>query len=457
MNELSPASKPPEIHRAEWVVPVSAPPLRSGAVLTCGGRVIAAGPFTAVRRDSPAGARVTDHGRAALFPALVNAHTHLELSALRGKIPFPQPCFREWIALLFGLRAGMGPESANEGLRSGEAELLSCGTGLCADTTNGGAVEHESSAGRNSGGPDNRSSGRTAAAEGSGDTGCGASAACGPAAARVERRVFLELLGFNLDSVAAAMPREFVTRSREAAQEGDTTLIPVPHSVYSVSPAIIAESKEWTRARGLPFSIHVAEHLDEIEFLQGGKGFCRELLEMVGRWDPSWTPPGKTPVEYLDCLGVLDSRTLLVHAVHMTETDWALAAKRDCTVVFCPRSNRNLGSGRPRIDKALSLGITCALGTDSLASNTDLSLFSEAAFTLDNYPSIDPQKVIEMITVNPAGSLGCKGDFGSIEPGAKAHMLAVDIQSGIDEPNLAEAIIQTGKEGAWKWVSSALS
>ncbi|MGO8945127.1 MAG: amidohydrolase family protein [Syntrophobacteraceae bacterium] len=426
MNELSPSQKPPEIHRAAWVVPVSAPPLRNGAVLTHRGRVVAAGPFADVRRDSPAGARLTDHGQAALFPALVNAHTHLELSALRGKIPFPQPCFREWIALLFGLRAGMGPESADEGLRSGEAELLSCGTGLCADTTNGWA-------------------------------GLGAFAGCGPATARLERRVFLELLGFNLDSVAAAIPREFVTRSREAAQEGDTTLIPVPHSVYSVSPPIIAESKEWTRARGLPFSIHVAEHLDEIEFLQGGKGFCRELLEMVGRWNPSWTPPGKTPVEYLDCLGVLDSRTLLVHAVHMTETDWALAAKRDCTVVFCPRSNLNLGSGRPQIEKALALGISCALGTDSLASNTDLSLFSEAAFTLDNYPSIDPQKVIEMITVNPAGSLGCKGDFGSIEPGAKAHMLAVEIQSGIDEPNLAEAIIQTGKEGAWKWVSSALS
>lgn len=438
MNELSPSPKPPEIHRAEWVVPVSASPLRNGAVLTHRGRVIEAGPFAAVRRDSPAGARLTDHGSAALFPALVNAHTHLELSALRGKIPFPQRCFREWIALLFVLRVGMGPQAVDDGLLCGEAELLSSGTGFCADMTNGWAVGHDSSAGPNTGGPDSRSSGRTATA-------------------RPERRIFLELLGFNLDSVEAAIPREFFTRSREAAKKEDTTLIPVPHSVYSVSPAIIAESKKWTRARGLPFSIHVAEHLDEIEFLQGGKGFCRELLERVGRWEPSWTPPGKTPIEYLDCLGALDSRTLLVHAVHMTEADWALAAKRDCTVVFCPRSNRNLSSGRPWIEKALSLGISCALGTDSLASNTDLNLFAEAAFTLDNYPSIDPQKVIEMITVNPARSLGCKSDFGSIEPGAKAHMLAVEIQSGIEESNLAEALIQSGKEGAWKWVSSAQS
>ncbi|MGA2936741.1 MAG: amidohydrolase family protein [Syntrophobacteraceae bacterium] len=439
MNELSPASKPPEIHRAEWVVPVSAPPLRSGAVLTCGGRVIAAGPFTAVRRDSPAGARVTDHGRAALFPALVNAHTHLELSALRGKIPFPQPCFREWIALLFALRTGMESHSVDEGLRSGEAELLSSGTGLCADTTNGGAVEHQSTARRNTDGPDSLSYVRTAAR-------------------LPERRIFLELLGFNLDSVAAAMPASRAGgRTVEVSAADGAPAIPVPHSVYSVSPAIIAESKEWTRERGLPFSIHVAEHLDEIEFLKSGKGFCRELLERVGRWDPAWTPPGKTPIEYLDCLGALDSRTLLVHAVHMTEADWTLAAKRDCTVVFCPRSNRNLGSGRPWIEKALSLGISCTLGTDSLASNTDLNLFAEAAFTLDNHPSVDPQKVIEMITVNPARSLGRKSDFGSIEPGAKAHMLAIEIQSGIDESNLAEALIQTGKEGAWKWVNCAQS
>ena len=73
----SPVCEPAVIHRAEWVVPVCAPPVRNGAVLTHGGRVIAVGPFPAVRRDSPAGVRLADHGQAALFPALVNAHTHL--------------------------------------------------------------------------------------------------------------------------------------------------------------------------------------------------------------------------------------------------------------------------------------------------------------------------------------------------------------------------------------------
>ena len=424
-------SAPPVIHRAEWIVPVCSPPVRNGAVLIHGGRILAAGPFPAIRRDSPPGARLADYGQAALFPALVNAHTHLELTALRDRIPFPQPGFREWIGLLFQLRAALEPHCIDDGLRAGFAELFTSGTGLCGDITNGGAIVRPS-----------------------------------PFSKIPERQVFLELLGFNLNSVAAAMPAsgvggqavEIEARSfAPAPQVGDACPALVPHSVYSVSPAIITESKEWTRARGLPFSIHVAEHLEEIEFLRSGKGFCRELLEMLGRWDPKWRPPGKTPLEYLDSLGALDSRTLLVHAVHMTESDWALAAQKNCTVVFCPRSNRNLGSGSPRIEKALSLGINCALGTDSLAGNTDLNLFAEAGFTLDNHPSIDPEKVIEMITLNPARALGRKADFGSLEPGAKAHLLAVTIQSGVNESNLAEFLIQSGKEGAWKWLDDAQS
>ncbi len=187
--------------------------------------------------------------------------------------------------------------------------------------------------------------------------------------------------------------------------------------------------------------------------MQSGKGFCRELLESLNRWDPRWSPPGKTPVEYLDSLGVLDSRTLLVHAVHMTESDWALAAKRDCTAVFCPRSNRNLGSGSPRIDRALSLGMRCALATDSLASNTDLDLFAEAAFALEILPSLEPGKVIEMITLSPARALGRNGSIGSIEPGAGAHILAIATKSEVDESNLCAALIESGKEGAWKWVN----
>lgn len=396
-----------ELHRAEWLVQVCVPPVQNGGVVTVGGRVVAAGAFEEVRKECPARVRTFDHGSAALFPALVNCHTHLELSALKGMIPFPQPGFRQWLTLLFELRAAKEPNAAIQSLRLGELEAFRNGTGLCGDITNGGAAA---------------TSGFQA----------------------LERRIFLELLGFNLDSIQAALPPD--------VSIGGT--VAVPHSVYSVSAPIIAECKALARARGLPFTIHVCEHLEEIEFLETGTGFCRELLERLGRLEPAWKPPGKTPIEYLEGLGVLDSNTLLVHAVHLTDSDWALAAKRSCTAVFCPRSNQNLGVGRPRMERALSLGLTSCLATDSLASNEDLNLFAEAGHVLDNHPRIVPAKVLEMITLNPARALGYAGEFGCIAPGARSNMLAVQVGAGVDKASLARALIDSGRKGAWKWVSN---
>jgi cytosine/adenosine deaminase-related metal-dependent hydrolase len=409
MNQASEAAREAQLHRAQWLVQVFVPPVRNGAVVTVGGRVVAAGAFEAVKKECPASARTFDHGNAALLPALVNCHTHLELSALKGMIPFPQPSFRRWLTLLFELRAASQPAGgAAQSLKLGEREAFRTGTGLCGDITNGAAA---------------------AAAD----------------LQALERRIFLELLGFNLDSIEAAMPPG-VSIGRAVS---------VPHSVYSVSAPIIAECKALARARRLPFTIHVCEHLDEIEFLNVGKGFCRELLEELGRFDPAWKPPGKTPVEYLEDLGVLDSNTLLVHAVHLSDSDWALVAQRNCTPVFCPRSNRNLGVGRPRMERALSLGLNCCLATDSLASNDDLDLFAEAGHVLDNYPSIAPAKVLEMITLNPARALGFAGEFGCIARGARSNMLAVEVGAGVDEASLAQALIESGRKGAWKWVSNS--
>ena len=116
-----------------------------------------------------------------------------------------------------------------------------------------------------------------------------------------------------------------------------------------------------------------------------------------------------------------------------------------------------MNSGRPDIQKALLNNIQTALGTDSLSSNTDLSLFSEASYVLDNYPAIHPDRVLEMITINPARALGRGQDFGSIEQGVKADLLAVSVESRIDESKIAEALIRSGKEGAWKWVNPAQS
>ncbi len=413
MNE-SPAKTPsPILHRAAWIVPVTSPPIPDGAVLVQGGRILATGPFNQIRNECPAGTRLEDHGDAAVIPALVNAHTHLELSAFKGAIAFPREGFPDWLGAFLSLRSDTPPEAIAEGLRLGDRELPDCGTALCGDITN------------------------TVPAAGASES------------ALPEKQVFFELLGFHCKSIAEAVPAGLESLA------DSPRLAMVPHSVYSVSPEVIREAKAGTRARGLPFSIHTAEHREEMEFLEKGTGFCRDLLEKLGRWNPGWTAPGTTPVRYLDALGVLDRNTILVHAVHMTEPDWETAAKRGCTICFCPRSNRNLNAGRPDLEKALSLGIPAALGTDSLASNTDLDLFREAAFVMENYPAIRPESILEMITRNPAGALGRTADFGSIDPGGKAALLAVRVEPGLKTSGLVAALLHFGSKGNWKWVNPA--
>jgi len=403
-------SRPPVLHRAARVVPVFSDPLEDGAVLVYNDLILTVGKYHHLKKALPSGTRILDHEGAAIIPGLVNAHTHLELSVMKGTMPFPHAGFPRWLDAFLPLRAGFEHSRVLEGFAGGMRELLDFGTALCGDITNGAELSFIDAAG-----------------------------------ALPERRVFLELLGFNCESVAAALPPGI-----DPVRNG-VDFILTPHAAYSVSPRLIAVTKARGKRFGLPFSIHVAEHPEEIEFLHDGTGFCRDLLEKLGRWNEQWQPPHRTPIQYLNDLGVLDRLTTLVHAVHMSDEDWDTVAEKKCTVCFCPRSNLNLGVGRPDIEKALSLGIPACLGTDSLASNTDLSLFAEAGFVLDNYPGIEPESILRMITLHPARALCRETDYGGIRPGLVASLLAVSI--GSEKSRISEAVIQNGKEGNWKWAS----
>ena len=87
-----------ELHRAEWVLPITHPPISNGAVLVNGGSIVACGAHNELKALCGADTRIVDHGASAIMPALVNAHTHLELTALDGLIPLPQESFSSWLS-----------------------------------------------------------------------------------------------------------------------------------------------------------------------------------------------------------------------------------------------------------------------------------------------------------------------------------------------------------------------
>ena len=152
------------------------------------------------------------------------------------------------------------------------------------------------------------------------------------------------------------------------------------HAPYSVAPLVFRAIRKTSIATPFaPCSVHLAESAEEVEFIRTGGGPWRTLLEELGSWDPSWTAPGVSPVQYLDDNGFLDARVLAVHGVQMSPDDLARLASRGTTLVTCPRSNGHTGAGVPPIEDFYESGVRVAIGTDSLASAPDLNVFAEVA------------------------------------------------------------------------------
>lgn len=401
------------LHRASWVVPVSRPPIPNGAVLAAGNRILLGGPYGEVKRESPSEATEWDHGDAALIPGLVNGHCHLELSAMQGRMVLPKAGFPQWLSDLLALRGCLDSAQLQEGFHSGLKYLQSGGVALCGDIT-GGFLPN-------------------AACDGD----------------FPERQVFWELIGFNLLSLSDALDGGGFGSLSSIRDEWWVSL--AAHACYSTSAPVIVEAKEWCRKTNRVFTIHTAEHTEEMEFLRDGTGYCRALLETLGKWAPCWAPPRATPVDYLDRLGVLDARTLLVHAVHMKEDDWKTVAASKAAVCFCPRSNRNMGVGKADIPSALRHGVTACIGTDSLASNGNLNLLAEGVQVLNDHPSVRPETVLQMLTLNGAKALGRERDYGTLEPGRRAAIAAIPLPGVVPPWELAEAILHGGNGEVIQW------
>jgi len=166
-----------------------------------------------------------------------------------------------------------------------------------------------------------------------------------------------------------------------------------PHSPYTVSKDNLIKAKELARKYDAIYQLHVAETKEEV--------------------DNSIKEHGLSPVEYLESIGVLDEKTVLIHCVWLTDNDISIIAKHNCKVVHCPLSNLKLGSGIAPVAKLLKAGVIVALGTDGAASSNRLDIWEAGKFAalLQKGINHDPtllsvQEVIKMMTINGMKILG---------------------------------------------------
>lgn len=404
--------------RAAWICPIARPPIRDGWVAIENDHIAAIGDAGVT---PPLSASASRHlGDVAILPGLVNAHTHLELSCLRGRVP-PAASFNQWITQLFVTRGGRIERADHptvvDASCDGIQEAKEFGTALIGDISNSlGSVVPLRDAG-------------------------------------LRGLVFHELLGFNLPH-GRRVEETRGARSAAAMQGGDSVRVTVaPHAPYSVSPELFRAIREEVDRSDVPItSVHVGESEGEVQFLTDGSGPIPAMLRWVGSSRDDWTTPGCGPVEYLDQLGVLDSRTLVVHGVQLKQASLARLADIGCTLVTCPRSNQWVGVGVPPVEDFYASGVRVAVGTDSLASVGDLNLFSELKTMRWLAPSISAGRLLESATLVGATALGFGDEFGSMDIGKRAALIAVDVPDGIAD---VEEYLVSGIEARQiKWVKA---
>lgn len=349
-----------------------------------------------------------DLGNVAILPALVNAHTHLEFSLFDQPFGSPGQSFATWLQQVVAWRrqqpAVIGQESL--ALAKGLQECADCGvasigeicTPMFAEIWGGNAREDS-------------------------------------------HVRFLELLSLNPERVAplGALAEEFTSVGDPPSLTLRASRGLSPHAPYTVHPDILARAVQLSAERQFPVAMHLAESREELELLDSQTGPLVELLKSLAAWYPDSLSKGLRPLDYLQTLSRAQ-RSLVAHGNYLRadEIEFLAEHRESMSVVYCPRTNAHFDHDPYPLAALLQAGVRVAVGTDSRASNPDLSIWNELRFVREKYPQVDPASILKMGTLAGAEALGLGEQLGSITPGKAAALVTLDLPE--DNNDAAESI-----------------
>jgi cytosine/adenosine deaminase-related metal-dependent hydrolase len=350
------------------------------------------------RTTPPPGART----QTVLMPGLVNAHSHLELTGLDGKVT--EDDFPAWIAHLTRLWRERPAAAYLEAARQGIRDSWSIGVTTIADCGATGSV--------------------LKALHELGGSGIAYHEVFGPDPEQAD--VALEAWALKLKEL-----RAFETpRARLGAS---------PHAPYTVSGPLYRLAAAHARKEKLPVAVHVAESPLETEFVRDGAGGFADFQRSRGLMPEA---RGLSPVAWLDAQGVFGPDTVAVHCCTVSGEDIDILARQGASVAHCPRSNRRHHKVDAPLAQLLGAGLRVGVGTDSVASVSPLDPLAEAR-EARKLAHLDAQEALALVTLGAARAIGLGAEVGSFRVGKWGDAVAIEIPAVESTDKLFEAVLNS--------------
>lgn len=390
----------PTLYSARWVLPISSPGVPHGAIAVEGQRIVSVGSRAELAQRFP-DADVRDFGEAAIIPGLVNAHSHLELTAMRGFLEAEESDFFAWLKKLTSARLErMTADDLYVSSAWGACEAARAGVTSVADASD--SAFESMSALRDVG---------------------------------LRGIVFQE--SFGPDPRLAEENFSKLQTKIARLRELETSLVKCgvsPHAPYTVCAPQLEMIAAFAIAERLPLMMHAAETAMESSLLRDGSG---PFAEGLSRRGIDWKTPGVSTIQYLNARGILQTRPLLAHCINVDDADIETIRETEARVAHCPKSNAKLGHGVAPFTKFLDAGITVGLGSDSVASNNTCDLLEEARFALltarsESASAIRPRELsaaelLQTVTAGGARAVGLDGQIGELREGLQADFAVVSL------------------------------
>lgn len=389
------------LYSARWVLPISAAPIEDGALTIDGALITGLGSRVELAGQFPE-ANLRSFGEAAIVPGFVNAHSHLELTAMRGYLDNEENDFFAWLKKLTTARLErMTADDLYVSAAWGACEALRAGVTCVADASDAAAESMRALI----------------------DAG-------------MRGTVFQE--SFGPDPKLARENFAKLTARISQLRRLETPLVRVgvsPHAPYTVCPPQLEMISEFALAEKLPVMMHAAESGAEQRLLREGLG---TFADGFARRDIEWRAPGVSTIQHLARHGVLRTRPLLAHCINVDHADIEIIAETGASIAHCPKSNAKLGHGRAPFAAFLDRKIAVGLGSDSVASNNTCDLLDEARFALllsrsgpalaGGERMVGASDVLHAATMGGARAIGLEEEIGELRVGSQADLTVLSLE-----------------------------